>query len=292
MEYFINTERKRIVPAKATDASLLAALDHPIRQKILHELAKKPAYPLELARKLKVHEQKLYYHIRILQKAGAIRKVGRFYETEKSALCYVPDYVEPIEGGVGLQAFVPVPEMLKPFVKDGVIDCKIIVGAPFAHGPHDRAARSGHLAGDVAALLGWFGRAEKKLVYMDIEMKNLEGNLITVSGVRVNTATNALNDYLPVRYCHENHCIVSSVTEKHYHGDDIGMIARAPNPFSKGKYVLVLAGISTLGTRAAVAAFTQRFEEAVKGNLENPSIFAKVVRGTEKDGKMSVEFLE
>jgi DNA-binding transcriptional ArsR family regulator len=292
MEYFIDTEKKRILPAKSTDAEIVAALDHPIRQRIIHELAKRSTYPLELARKMKMHEQKLYYHIRILQKTGLLKKVGRFYEVQRNVLCYVPEYVEPIEGGVGLQAFVPVPEMMKPFVKDGVIDCKIVVGAPFPHGPLNRAARSGHLAGEVAALLGWFGRVERRFVYLDTEMADLKGNIIAISGMRVNTAMQQLNEYLPIRFCEEGHCIVSSITEEHYRGHDTGMIVRMLNPFSKGHYIIVLAGISTLGTRAAVVAFTQHFDRVLKGNAKNPTVFANVVRGKEVKGRVDAEFLE
>jgi predicted transcriptional regulator len=43
--------------------------------KILVALSEKEMYPLELARKLGIHEQKVYYHIRKLVKAGAITVV-------------------------------------------------------------------------------------------------------------------------------------------------------------------------------------------------------------------------
>jgi DNA-binding MarR family transcriptional regulator len=40
--------------------------------KILTMLSKKEMYPLEIAKQLGAHEQKVYYHIRKLAKAGAI----------------------------------------------------------------------------------------------------------------------------------------------------------------------------------------------------------------------------
>ena len=43
--------------------------------KILQLLSEKEMYPMEVAKKLKVHEQKVYYHIRKLTKAGAIKVV-------------------------------------------------------------------------------------------------------------------------------------------------------------------------------------------------------------------------
>ena len=42
---------------------------------ILGMLSEREMYPLEIARELQVHEQKVYYHIRKLAKAGAITVV-------------------------------------------------------------------------------------------------------------------------------------------------------------------------------------------------------------------------
>ena len=49
------------------------------------------------------------------------------------------------------------------------------------------------------------------------------------------------------------------------------------------------------GTRAAILAFLQKFDEICKGNSHDSKIFAKVVEGIDKnnDGVIdSVEFLE
>jgi predicted transcriptional regulator len=40
--------------------------------KILVMLSEREMYPLEIAKKLGIHEQKVYYHIRKLARAGAI----------------------------------------------------------------------------------------------------------------------------------------------------------------------------------------------------------------------------
>jgi len=40
--------------------------------KIINELAKKPSCAMDLARVLNEHEQKIYYHLRRLEKAGII----------------------------------------------------------------------------------------------------------------------------------------------------------------------------------------------------------------------------
>src|SRR2546425_2840213 len=51
----------------------VAALSSPLAWRILQELAKTPDYPSALAGRLKVHEQKVYYHGRRLETAGAGR---------------------------------------------------------------------------------------------------------------------------------------------------------------------------------------------------------------------------
>ena len=62
--------------------------------KILTLLSKKEMYPLEIARHLGMHEQKVYYHIRKLAKAGAITvqreekkngAIAKYYKTVSPA---------------------------------------------------------------------------------------------------------------------------------------------------------------------------------------------------------------
>src|SRR2546428_10412086 len=48
----------------------VAPLSSPLAWRILQELAKTPDYPNALAGRLKVHEQKGYYHVRRLEAAG------------------------------------------------------------------------------------------------------------------------------------------------------------------------------------------------------------------------------
>src|SRR3989442_6162301 len=50
----------------------VAPLSSPLAWRILQELAKTPDYPNALAGRLKVHEQKVYYHVRRLEAAGAL----------------------------------------------------------------------------------------------------------------------------------------------------------------------------------------------------------------------------
>src|SRR3970282_2584531 len=57
----------------------IATLSSALAWRILQELARSPDYPNALAARLKVHEQKVYYHVRRLEAAGLLRivKTGR-----------------------------------------------------------------------------------------------------------------------------------------------------------------------------------------------------------------------
>ena len=63
------------LPAKEINAENAKSIGSSLAQKILHLLAKEAMYPIHIAKALKVHEQKIYYHIRNLEKAGIIQVV-------------------------------------------------------------------------------------------------------------------------------------------------------------------------------------------------------------------------
>jgi DNA-binding transcriptional ArsR family regulator len=132
----------------------IAILDRPDRLKtvanklswqILRLISEREMYPIEIAKKLGVHEQKVYYHIRKLAEAGMIRKVreeekkgaiARYYQTACPAFG-----VELPYGNRRTTAF-SAPEMdeklkqfFSPFLTNTVFDGKIVVGSPDPHGP-------------------------------------------------------------------------------------------------------------------------------------------------------------
>src|SRR2546421_10075450 len=51
----------------------VAPLSSPLAWRILQELAKTPDYPNDLAGRLEVHEQKVYYHVRKLEAARYVQ---------------------------------------------------------------------------------------------------------------------------------------------------------------------------------------------------------------------------
>src|SRR5881628_646356 len=48
---------------------------HPLAWRILVELAREPDYPSALARRLRLHEQKVYYHVNRLRRSGLLKVV-------------------------------------------------------------------------------------------------------------------------------------------------------------------------------------------------------------------------
>ncbi len=89
--------------------------------------------------------------------------------------------------------------------------------------------------------------------------------------------------------------IHSTISNKDYHSDEIGIIIKTKNPFNPKKYILLIAGKRYAGTRSVIIAFLKHFKEIIKGNNNNPKVFAKIVEGIDKDADGvvdEVEFLE
>ena len=75
--YIINKTKQGIasLPAKELNFNQIKPLSSKLAQKILEEIAKKPSYAKEIAKRLNVNEQKIYYHIRNLEKARIIEVI-------------------------------------------------------------------------------------------------------------------------------------------------------------------------------------------------------------------------
>jgi hypothetical protein len=89
--------------------------------------------------------------------------------------------------------------------------------------------------------------------------------------------------------------MISRITGKTYSGEDEGAIQMIANPMNQESRVLVVAGNTYLGTRAAVLAFIRYTNQIASGNSTNRSIVASVVTGLDvnSDGLVDdVEFLE
>ncbi|MCD6522378.1 MAG: S-layer protein [Candidatus Diapherotrites archaeon] len=259
----------------------LQKLLDPTRWKILKELAKEPDYPSRLAERIGMDEQKVYYHINQLRRLGAITvvkteekqgAVARYYKAKDKA--YAIALVD--EWRKLTKKHVDIPSLLAPFFSDGVFDAKIIVGSPDPHGPHHARARDTHFVSDLCLYLGTLSTSVKPSVLLDTDTRqnDLEGNIIVVGGPVTNMITARINDELPIRIeTGDVWTIYSEKTGERYHEHN-GLIVLTKNPWNENKHMLVVAGRSRAGTRAAILAIMSGTD--LKG--EN------VVEGLDTDG--------
>ena len=248
---------------------------------------------------MKVHEQKIYYHIRNLEKAGIIKVVKK--ETKQGATANFYALAEPafvirfknFETTSKIAQIRNESKFLEPFIKNGQLDSLIIVGSPDPHGPDKARSRDGYYGMDLALFLGTFLNYVPKFnVKLDTEVRedDLNNNLILIGGPLVNKVVERVNPKLPIKF--ENGNIKSAISNEIYPQDECGLIVKAKSPFNKDKYVLVVAGKRFSGTRAAIIAFLKDFKKITNGNVHNPSIKAKVVEGIDLDSDGIIDDIE
>jgi DNA-binding transcriptional ArsR family regulator len=281
--------------------------------KILVMLSEKEMYPLEIARKLGVHEQKVYYHVRKLAKAGAITVVreeekkgaiAKYYKTVSPAFgIELPQGYKTIQrlSLIGLDEHIQ--KFFKEFIgKDGAFEGKIVVGSPTPHGPFKTSARDGHYASHLTFFLGQFAKMpEEFAIKLDVDVKaekEEKNNLILVGGPGTNLLTQELNEYLPIRFNMQPSeqgflfgGLVSRKTSNVYTADVVGLIAKIVNPWDDTKRIIVLAGNKAVGTKACVLALTNFWKETLKG-YNGEDTFAKVIQGFDLDGDGKVDSIE
>ena len=302
---FVMDKRKNEIyslPAQEITPESAKTFSSALAIKILKLLVKKPMYPIEIAKELKVHEQKIYYHIRNLEKAGAIKvskeedrqgAVAKYYSAEKPAFVIRLAELEPTQKLVQLKNNS---EFLEPFIKDGQLNAIIIVGSPDPHGPEKARSRDGYYGMDLALFLGTFlNYVPNYYVKLDTEVRenDLKNNLILIGGPVVNKITAQVNPKLPIRFDKDSHwSIKSTITDNVYPSDETGLIVKAKNPFDADRSILLVAGKRHSGTRAAIIAFLKNFKDITEGNIHNRNIKAKVVEGIDLDSDGFIDDIE
>ncbi|MBI1935224.1 S-layer protein [Candidatus Woesearchaeota archaeon] len=299
--FIIDKQKNEVysLPAKELKAADAGIVSSELAQKILGLLAKEAMYPIDIAKSLKVHEQKVYYHIRNLEKAGIIRVAKK--ETKQGATANFYALTEPafiikfkdFESTSKIAQIRNESEFLEPFIKDGQLNALIIVGSPDPHGPDKARSRDGYYGMDLALFLGTFLNYVPKFnVKLDTEVReeDFTNNLILIGGPVVNKVVEKINPKLPIRF--ENGNIKSSISNETYPQDECGLIVKAKSPFSEDKYVLVVAGKRFSGTRAAIIAFLKDFRKITAGNVHDQSIKAKVVEGIDLDSDGIIDDIE
>jgi DNA-binding transcriptional ArsR family regulator len=264
------------------DASVLKAVAHPIREKIMQLTLRKPMYPVEIAKKLGMIEQKVYYHINILKDAGIVEEVEEKQMRGGKARLISPrasafGYIMPDARGGQVVTYSDYP----PFVRGGVVDARIVVGSPDPHGENRARARDGHLAAEVASFFSRMGTIPWPFIFTDIELHDHLGNLVVLGGPVVNTVAQKFNNFMPVRFV--DRAIKSP--EKEYFEDWSGFVAITENPADPGRKVMEVAGRTSSGTRAAILGLRNHFNEIhEKGYV--------VVQGFDEDGDGIVDSID
>jgi DNA-binding MarR family transcriptional regulator len=282
----------------------------PLAWKILKILSEKPSYPKEIGQKLKVNEQKIYYHIRNLEKATMIEKLkeekrqgalAKFYTLTDQAFTIM---LRPLEESQKVfQLKKEYKNFLEPFITDGKFNAMIIIGSPEPHGSNKSRGKDVFTI-DLGLFFGTFMNYTPEFsTKLDTEVKeeDLKNNLILIGGPGINTITDRVNSNLPISFKRirekENwySAFHSDISGKDYTEEEHAIIVKDKNPFDKTKEILVIAGRRSYGTRAAILAFLKKFDELCKGNSYDPKVMARVVEGGDRnsDGVVdSVEFLE
>jgi DNA-binding transcriptional ArsR family regulator len=309
MTYFVEEtkEGQKAYNALELKPKSFNVLNSALAQKILNELAKRPSCAMDISRRLKEHEQKIYYHLRRLEGAGVISIARTEERVGATAKIYSVSHpylaIKLFDGDhlIDVKTKAREIEFFKPFIKKGKLDATIVVGSPDPHGKYGVQALDGSAGIDLALFLGTFLKNARPNYKLDTELteKDMRGNLVIIGGPKANIIIDKFNKDLPV-YFDPKHGfnIVSGFTKSVYSSDDTGIIIKMKNPLAKNKngdkYILVLSGIRFKGTRAAIIALIRHMREVQLGNRFDGGV-ARVVRGIDKDadGRIDdVEFLE
>lgn len=282
--------------------SSLRLIEHEIRIKILKLLSREPMYPAQLARRLRLHEQKVYYHIKQLMKAGVLEltekknirgtTAKKFRPKEMNFAVSLTFRGKSIGGLYRENRDSMLDSFLRPFIENDRLNANIVVGSPDPHGPFKARARDGHYAIDLALFLGHLCSLPRRFSTMldvDVDLRKSEGNIILVGGPVTNLSMARVNDFLPVKFSEKKPWGIAG--RQSYTDDNIGLIAKIPHPYSKNHGILVFAGIRFSGTKAAVLALT-RFSKLILSHYSGQKEFHAVVQGFDLDGDGKVDSVE
>ena len=183
-------------------------------------------------------------------------------------------------------------KFLNPFIQDTKLNSHLVVGSPDPHGPHKARARDGHYAIDLALFLGGLCSMDDNFstkLDVDIDLKKSE-NLILVGGPVTNHVVSKINDFLPAKFSDKKPWgIITKKTT--YTEESIGVISRIPNPYNPEYFILLLAGIRFIGTKAAVFAFTRNYDLVVHRYTGQKEFFS-IVQGFDLDGDGKIDNIE
>lgn len=268
------------------------------RMRILELISQESMYPAQIAKILDMQVQAVYYHVKIMEKAGLIKFVE--YEEKQGAVAKkyvsIADSVGVILNKKGWKPVITIknktPKLFADFIKDGFFEGRLILGSPDPHGKY-RARGSEYGMVEIAMHIGQYCSFSFPLYLLDTELedKDKKKNLILAGGPKVNTLVADINSKLPINFKEETFDIYSNLSKKRY-GEDVGIVELVENPFSKNSKILLIGGLNHHGTRAAVLSIIKKREQLEKGNEHDSSVIAKIVEGFDEDGDGIVDSID
>jgi hypothetical protein len=289
-------------------------LSNPVAWKILRLISEKPKYAAQIAKDLKIYEQSAYYYIKKLISIEAVKESGTVFVQGGTAKLYhcsspsfgiempwgekqlISKYTEIEKNNSNIET---TRKFLKGFInKENYFDGLVIVGSPNPHGIFKTSARDGHYAIHLAFYLGTLcNMPQGFIVKLDEDAKaekELEdNNLLVIGGPGTNIVSSEFNRYLPIRFNEDNYWSgLVDKTDKIYHLDNLGIIAKVKNPFNKSKNIILIAGVRSIGTKSAVIAFTNFGKKTFLDYTGNENEWAVIVQGYDMDSDGKIDYVD
>jgi hypothetical protein len=263
-----------------------------------------PSYPADVAKRLGLSKQTVAYHVERMVKTGFLTPVGRkgvkggmarLYMVRSSGLAFV------LRGArwrkTTAQTYMPekLRSFLKPYVSGNRLDGIVVVGSPHPHGPFLSVAADGHYGFQLGLFLGRYVEMPSDfMVRLDVDVKSeklFTANMILLGGPGTNIITAMVNNSLSIKFPEHNYWAGVLTPRQTYTSEFVGIVAKTPNPFNPQKTVITLAGPRAAGTKAAVVALTQKWEELLS-EYDGREKWAAVVQGLDLDGDGKIDSVE
>jgi len=269
-------------------------LAHNIRWQIMELLSTDESiYAKRIAETLEISESKVHYHLIQLRDAGLLKPIGTRTIKQGRAKLFKP---------VASQFLISLHDndfnedktsfdciFSRNFCDKGKFVSKIVVGSSEPHGKYDAISRDGYLAGELCWYLGNHLPIPKDFFVpnyvttdLNYEKSNQRNNtnLVLIGGHITNTLTAHYNDVLRTKF--DVHFVENQIVSGNavYSNPEHGLIALFRNPDHESCWVLILAGVRSLGTKATIfSIITNRCDLFHEGTE-----FITLIEGKSSDG--------
>ena len=263
----------------------------PTRYKILELLGEAPRTLTELAEILETTEQNVFYHLKNLEKIGVVRKIygeRKLYTLEYDAIATVFGKGKPARAAGTPGA---IERFFKEFTDGDKLTAPIVVGSPDPHGAFMQRARDGHYAGALGMFLGRFYTVDSFPMLLDTDARaeqRIGDSLILIGGPAGNMVSWEILGERKLFFDTESPWLLHA--RRDYAEDSVGVVAKFKNPYSD-RWILLFAGVRALGTKAAIMALIQQWEELLT-KYRDEKEFYWVVQGFDADADGHIDRVE